>query len=52
MHQESANLPDKFFGSQLPIMIHPTDTVKAQVILNNVNYNQLQLEGFSVFLEG
>jgi hypothetical protein len=33
-------------------MIHPIDTVKAKVILNNVNYNQLQLEDFSVFLEG
>jgi hypothetical protein len=33
-------------------MIHPIDTIKAKVILNNVNYNQLQLKDFSVFLEG
>jgi hypothetical protein len=32
------------------ITIHPTDTVKAKVILN-INYNQLQLEDLSVFLE-
>ena len=33
------------------ITIHPTDTVKAKVILNNINYNQLQLRDLSVFLE-
>jgi len=32
------------------ITIHLTDTVKAAVILN-INYNQLQLEDLSVFLE-